>query len=365
MVKPFLVLSTRSCLAYAREVVQAINRDPEKILYPDDFDYTDRISVMKFADGELEVTLNASVRGRMVFLFTTSAKNEAGIPVEECKIELYHTIDALKRSQAREIVVFEPYISCSRSDRTTRRNSVGLWVHYKTVTSLGANHLVTFQLHSDKSKTIFDPCLCSVDDVPASTLLQKYLCDTIIHSIDEFNTTVHESWLFCSVDAGGEKLARKFSTAFGTQLVVAHKQRNYNLPNAIESINLLSAVPLEDKIVWIVDDMIDTGGSIYGLVQEIAKKKCREVNIMIAHPVLSGPAIERIQSLRNSGMLNRLVVCDTVSCTTARKSLPFMEIITSAAFSSRIVLTISQECQMANLIDTFSPATYLGEKKKM
>ncbi|HNY22104.1 MAG TPA: ribose-phosphate pyrophosphokinase, partial [Treponemataceae bacterium] len=87
MVKPFLVLSTRSCLPYARQVVDSIGRDPERLLYPDDFDYTDKLQVMKFADGELEVILTASVRGRVVFLFTTSGKNESGIPVEECKIE--------------------------------------------------------------------------------------------------------------------------------------------------------------------------------------------------------------------------------------------------------------------------------------
>jgi ribose-phosphate pyrophosphokinase len=361
MVKPFLVLSTRSCLPYARQVVESIGHDPERILYPDDFDYTEKLQVMKFADGELEVILNASVRGRVVFLFTTSGKNDAGIPVEECKIELYHTIDVLRRSQAKEIVIFEPYISCSRSDRTTRRNSVGMWIHYKILVSLGTDHLVTYQLHSDKSKTVFDPCLCSIDDVPAVSLLQKYLCDTTIRTADFLTGTVRSDWLFCSVDAGGEKLARRFSTAFGTQLVVAHKQRNYDEPNSVESISLLSAVPIEGKTVWVVDDMIDTGGSIYGLLPEISKKNCREINIMIVHPILSDPAVERLVDLKKRGILNRLVVCDTVCCRDVCGRLPFMEVISSCSLSARIILTISQERQMATLIDAFSPAQYLSE----
>lgn len=362
MIQPFLVLSTRSCAPYATGVVDAINRNPERILFPDTLNYIAELSVMNFADGELEVTLNKSVRGKTVFLFSTASKNARDIPSEECKIELYHAIDVLRRSQAKDIIVFEPYISCSRSDRTTRRNSVGLWIHYKTMISLGAGHLITYQLHSDKSKTIIDPCLCAVDDVPAVSLLQKYLCDVIIKTSETLKTTVRDDWLFCSVDAGGEKLARSFSTAFGTQLVVAHKQRNYREANSIECINLLSAVPLAGKTVWIVDDMVDTGGSVYGLVREIAARGVKEINILAVHPVMSDPAPERLLELKESGYLNRLVTCDTVDCLRAKEKLPFMETISSADLSARVILTIAQDRQMADIIDSFSPLSYLAAK---
>ncbi len=364
MLQSFLILSTRSCLSYAKSVVTAIDQNPERMLFPDTIDYTGELTVMRFADGEMEVTLHSTVRGRTVFLFATAAKNEAGLSSEECKIELYHTIDVLQRSQAKEIIVFEPYMSCSRSDRTTRRNSVGLWVHYKTMISLGADHLITYQLHSDKSKTIIDPCLCAVDDVPAISLLQNYLCDTLIKSVRELETTVRDNWLFCSVDAGGEKLAKRFSTAFGTQLVIAHKQRNYMQANSIECINILSAVPLEGKTVWIVDDMIDTAGSVYGLVEELFTRSQTEINILVVHPVLSPPAVERLWELKAKGMLGKLVVCDTVWCTDTRLSIPFMEIIPSSGRSAQIVLTISQDGQMTKLIDGFSPLDYLKKREK-
>jgi len=359
MIQPFLILSTRSCQSYAKQVVEAIHRHPERILFPGNFDYTAELSVLSFADGEMEVTLHKSVRGLTVFLFTTAARNEAELSVEQCKIELYHTIDVLKRSQAKEIIIFEPYMSCSRSDRTTRRNSVGLWVHYKTMISLGADHLVTYQLHSDKSKTIIDPCLCSIDDVPAVSLLQKYLCDTTIKTLLELETNISDNWLFCSVDAGGEKLAKQFSTAFGTQLVIAHKQRSHIVANTVECINILSAVPLKNKILWIVDDMIDTGGSVYRLVQELATKETSEINILLVHPVLSEPAVERLRELKTRGWLGRLVFCDTISCERVKEQLPFLEIIESATLSAQIVLTISQDRQMADIIDRFSPEVYL------
>ncbi len=363
MTQPFLILATRSCRTYAKGVIAALNENPERLLYPDTIDYTDELSVAEFADGEIEVTLHKSVRGKTVFVFTTSARNAEGLTVEACKEELYHTIDVLKRSQAHEIIVFEPYISCSRSDRPIRRNSVGFWVHYKTLISLGTDHLITYQLHSDKSKTIFDPCSCAVDDVQALGLLQKYLCDTSIGSGEELDSRIRDEWLFCSVDAGGEKLARKFAVSFGTQLVVAHKQRNHDRVNEIECINILSAVPLEGKTVWIVDDMIDTAGSIFGLVRELYSKSGTPIHVMVVHPVLSGPACDRLATLRAEGCLGRLVTCDTVDCSKIKEKLPFIEIIESASMSARITLTISQERQMADLIDGFDPVTYLSGKR--
>lgn len=359
MIQQFLIFATRASRSYAKKVVAAITKNPEKILFPEKFDYTDQLSVEKFADGELEVTLHNSVRGKIVFLFACSARNDENISNDECKIELYHTIDVLRRSQAKEIIVFEPFVSCSRSDRKTRRNSVGMWVHYKTLISLGTNHLITYQLHSDKSKTIFDPCICAVDDVPATILLQKFLCENIIKNNEEFENNIQKNWLFCSVDAGGEKLAKKFAGAFNTQLVVAHKQRSTTQHNTIESINILSAVSLKEKCVWIIDDMIDTGASIYGLVQELATKECTEINIMIVHPVFSHPAIEKLNALKENKMLNRLVVCDTIDCSILKKTIPFIEIIESADFSSKIIITISLERPMSPLTDDFSPHTHL------
>ncbi len=364
MVRPFLILSTRSCKSYAEKVVEALKSNPEHLLFPQGFDYTGELSVLSFSDGELEVTLHRSVRGKTVFLFTSAARNPGNLPVELCKLELYHTIDVLKRSQAAEIIVFEPYISCSRSDRTTRRNSVGLWIHYKTLISLGVDHLITYQLHSDKSKTMFDPCICSIDDVQTLSLLQKYLCDTSIPSHRDLVEKVRENWLFCSVDAGGEKLARKFAESFGTQLVIAHKQRSTTKANTVECINLLSAVPFEGKEIWIVDDMIDTGGSIYNLARELSSKSGKPVNIMIVHPVFSPPAIDRITELKNDGVLARLVVCDTIDTHDIAPRIDFIEVIGSADLSARITLGISQNRQMADLIDVFSPEEYLLSREE-
>ena len=359
----FIVCAARSMRDYASHVISSLTKIPCFSGCEQQFNGIDLLSTDCFADGEIEVTVDSSIRGRDVILFSSSARNnEAGIGVEEAKVELYHAIDALKRSQAHKIIVFEPFISSSRSDRTTRRSSVGLWVHFKTLSSLGASHIVTFQLHSDKSKTMIDPAICAIDDIPALTLLKRHLCDVYIKSIDYLENEVKNNWAFCSVDAGGEKLARVFANSFGAPLVVAHKQRNYSKPNTVESIHILSAEPLEGKSLWIVDDMIDTAGSVERLIRALEPLKPKEINIIAVHALFSPPAAERLDALLKEGLLKRIIVTDTV-CRSASFSqlIPNLEVVHSAELAAKIIKTLVNYESMSKLLRPFNAAAYLGE----
>jgi ribose-phosphate pyrophosphokinase len=349
--------------SYASEVISCLARYLSFAKIADQINGVDLLHTDSFADGEMEVTVNTSIRGKDVILFSSSARNEAGIGVDEAKIELYHAVDALKRAQANSIMVFEPFISSSRSDRTTRRSSVGLWVHLKTLYSLGANHIVTFQLHSDKSKTIVDPAICAIDDIPALTLLKRYLCDTYIKTLDKLEKEVRKSWAFCSVDAGGEKIARVFANSFGAPLVVAHKQRDYSKPNTVESTHILSAEPLEGKSLWIVDDMIDTAGSVETLINALSLHKPKEINVVSVHALFSNPSAERLIALNQKGLLNKLIVSDTICCTDAAMSkIPNLEIVHSAELASKIIKAIVSHESMSKLLRPFNAEAYLSGK---
>jgi ribose-phosphate pyrophosphokinase len=317
-----------------------------------------------FANGEMEVSVNYSIRGRDVIIFSSSARNEAGINVEESKIELYHAVDALIRCQANRVIVFEPFISCSRSDRTSRRSSVGLWVHFKTLSSLGVRHIITFQLHSDKSKTMLDPAICAIDDIPALTLLKKYLCDSYIKTLDNLEHEVRNNWAFCSVDAGGEKLARGFANSFGAPLVVAHKQRDYSKPNTVESINILSADPLENKSLWIVDDMIDTASSVEKLISALSQLKPKDINVIAIHALFSPPAVHKLDALFKEGLLKHMIVTDTVSCGGYRENFPGLEIVHSAELASGIIKAIINNESLGDLLQPFSAGEYLGSSTR-
>ncbi|MCL1837318.1 MAG: ribose-phosphate diphosphokinase [Treponema sp.] len=355
----FVVCATRSMKNYAARVVEQLARFPSFAGYTEDFDGVDLLRTDRFADGEMEVVVNSSIRGKDVIIFASCARNEAGIGVEEAKIELYHAVDALKRSQAAKIIVFEPFVSSSRSDRTARRSSVGLWVHVKTLVSLGVQHIVTYQLHSDKSKSMVDPTFCDFDDIPALTLLQLYLCDHYIQSLGRLENEVRSNWAFCSVDAGSEKLARTFANAFGAPLVVAHKQRDYSRLNTVESINILTAEPVKDKILWIVDDMVDTAGSVETLIKALVPLEPAEINIITVHALFSPPAAERIAALAADGSLKRILVTDTVCCLPDLLSgVPGLEVVPSSDLSARIIRTIVTNSSMSSLMRPFDAGIY-------
>jgi len=347
---------------YAARVVQYAAQYPGFGASAESFDGVDLLYTDHFADGEMEVVIKSSIRGRDIVLFCSCARNEAGIGIDEAKIELYHTIDALKRCGARSIIVFEPFISCSRSDRAARRSSVGLWIHFKILSSLGASHIVTYQLHSDKSKAMIDPALCMIDDIPILPLLERYLCDTYIPDTESLENVIRAHWAFCSVDAGGEKIARSFANAFGAPLVVAHKQRDYSTPNSVASISILSAQPLEDKVLWIVDDMIDTGASVERLIRSLDPLKPREINLIAVHALFSAPAVQRLGGLSAEGLLNRVIVTDTV-CASPQlyTELPGIDVVSSAELSARVVQTIILNSSMSELLDQFNAVDYLKD----
>jgi ribose-phosphate pyrophosphokinase len=270
----------------------------------------------------------------------------------------------LARSQAKKIIVFEPFVSCARSDRTMRRSSVGLWVHFKILASLGTGHIVTYQLHSDKSKSMLDPTVCVLDDIEVFNLLERYICDKYVKTKETLENEVRKNWAFCSVDAGGEKIARGFANAFGTQLVVAHKQRDYSKVNTIESINILSAVPLEGMKLWIVDDMIDTAGSVESLVRALPLYHPAEINILAVHAPFSGPAVNRLAKLSEEGLLNHLIISDTVHCPPSILAvLPQLDIVPSCALSAEIVRNIITRHSMSDIRATFNADEYFARKE--
>ena len=349
---------------YASRVAYHLETFPEFHTGGQSRDFIGRMNTLKFADGEMEVEVESSLRGKDVFVFANAARNSAGLCVEENKLELYHTVDALRRSAAERITLFEPYCSPSRSDRTTRRNSVGFWVHYKTLVSLGVNHFVTYNLHSDKSRTVVDPTVCSIDDIPAIVLLKEYLTDTFIKSAAYLEEEVRPNWIFCSVDAGGEGVAKRFAQAFGTNLVIAHKQRDYAHANTVESINILSDTPIEGKEIWIVDDMIDTAASVYALVHELHKRKVGRVNVAAVHPVFSPPAVSRLTKLHDDGLLEHLVVVDSIPCSDGlREQMPFLHVVSSARLSAEVIMQMHQDGSLSPFFEPFNAQRYLSSLK--
>ena len=236
---------------------------------------------------------------------------------------------------------------------------MGLWIHFKILASLGVKHIVTYQLHSKISESMLDPSICTIDDIPALNLLEKYLCDVYIKNLKTLEEEVRPNWAFCSVDAGGEKQGREFANAFGAPLVVAHKQRDYSRLNSIKSVNVLSADPVEGKVLWIVDDLVDTAGSVEGLIRAMKNLKPSEINIIAIHALFSPPAAERLNKLAEEGLLNRIIVTDTVRTPAFKDIIPRIEVVPSSELSARVIHTYIYNESMGRLMDPFNAEKYL------
>ncbi len=171
---------------------------------------------------------------------------------------------------------------------------------------------------------------------------------------------MHDDWLFCSVDAGGEALSKRFAASFGTGIVISHKQRNYSSANSVESITILTAEPIEGKTIWIIDDMIDTGDSICKLVKGLAPMKPGSINVAIVHPVFSPPALERMKELCDDNLIASILVTDTIPCTPEiRESLACLQVIPSTSLAADIVFRLNSELPLSPLLAPFNADDYL------
>lgn len=354
------LISTKSMENYTKQVFDELCLFPE--FYANDYQHNQPycIDIKTFADGEMEANINITLRGKDIVFFACSGRSYGESDPSRAKMIMYHCIDAIKRAQPKRLIVFEPYCSPARSDRSLGRNSVGIWLHYKILSNLGVNIMITYQLHSDKTKSMFDPVHTILEDVPASLQLMEYIATNHIKTIDYFNSYVKDNWLFCSVDAGGENFVREFSKTFQTGLITCYKQRNYSKVNTVDEVKILTATNIENKEIWIVDDMIDTGGSMEKLIRTLATHKVKKVHIAVVHPVFSRPSLEIMNRLYEQGLLHTLLVLDTIPHEPDyEKKFPFMKVVPSELLSAQLVIRLHENKSLSPFFDEFNINKFL------
>lgn len=247
-----------------------------------------RANVGRFSDGEVAVEIMENVRGRDAFLVQPTCQ-----PAAENFMELVVMVDALKRASASRVTAVIPYFGYARQDRRPRSSRVPITakVAARMISTIGTDRVVTVDLHADQIQGFFD---VPVDNVYASPLT---LADIWKHyTSDEI--------IVVSPDVGGVVRARAIAKRLDTDLAIIDKRR----PRANEAtvMNLIGDV--EDKICVLVDDMIDTAGTLCAAAGALKDKGARRVVAYCVHPVLSGKAIDNIEASR----IDEIVVTDTI-----------------------------------------------------
>lgn len=230
--------------------------------------------VHHFADGEILCEIGESVRGKDVFIVQSTSN-----PVTENLMEILVLTDALKRASAREITAVIPYFGYARQDRKAKpRQPITSKLVADLLTTAGVNRVVTVDLHAAQIQGFFD---IPVDEMQALPLLIKYFRKKKVHDL-----------CVVSPDHGGATRARKMSEAFDCPIAIIDKRRPK--PNVAEVMGIIGNV--EGKNCILIDDMIDTAGTITAGVDMLKQKGAKDVYIACTHGVLSGPAVERLST---------------------------------------------------------------------
>jgi ribose-phosphate pyrophosphokinase len=242
-------------------------------------------NVLRFSDGEFQPHYEESVRGCTVFIIQST------FPPSDNLLELLLLIDAAKRASAYKIVAVIPYFGFARQDRKDRpRAAIGAKLIANLLSAAGVDRVMTMDLHADQLQGFFD---VPVDHLYASSLFVPYL-----KSLELNNLTI------AAPDMGGTKRANAYSRFLNTDMVIGYKLRKK--ANVVEDIKVIGE--LEEKDVVIVDDMIDTAGTICLAADMMMREGASSVRVCATHPVLSGDSHQRIID----SSIREVIVTDTI-----------------------------------------------------
>ncbi len=266
-----------------------------------------KVGITEFSDGEFQPSFDETVRGADVFLIQSTT------PPSENLMELLLMIDAAKRASAKNIVAVMPYFGWARQDRKDKpRVPIGAKLASNLLTAAGATRIMTMDLHADQIQGFFE---VPVDHLYSSAIFVPYL-----KKLNLPNLTM------ASPDMGGSKRANAFAKELQGEVVICYKQRR--AANEIEKMFVIGDV--EGKDIVLVDDMIDTAGTLTTAAELMKDRGAASVRAICTHPILSGKAYERVEN----SPLEELIVTDTIPL---RKDSPKIKVLSVADLFADVI----------------------------
>ena len=285
--------------------------------------------VTHFADGEASVSLYETVRGSDVFLINSTCK-----PVNDSLMELLIMIDACKRASAGRVTAVVPYFGYARQDRKAKsRDPISAKLVANLITAAGADRVLTMDLHAAQIQGFFD---IPVDNLFGAPLFAKHYLDTYGKG--------NEDIMVVSPDVGSTARARNFSLKLGCNMAIVDKRRER--ANQSEVMNIIGNV--EGKTCILLDDMVDTAGSLCGAAKAIVEiGGAKEVYACASHGVLSGPAIDRI----NDSVIKELLLLNTIPYPVDKPASDKIKYMSVAPVFAEAIQRVYEEMSISNLFE--------------
>jgi ribose-phosphate pyrophosphokinase len=283
-----------------------------------------RATVGRFSDGEVMVELLENVRGKDVFVLQSTC-----VPTNDNLMEVMVMVDALKRASAGRITAAIPYFGYARQDRRPRSARVAITakVVADMLSSAGVDRVLTMDLHSDQIQGFFD---VPVDNIYASPIL-----------LDDVRKCSYPNLIVVSPDVGGVVRARALAKELDADLAIIDKRRPK--PNVAKVMNIIGDVV--GRTCLIMDDMVDTANTLCEAANALKEKGASRVLAYCTHPVLSGPAIERIEN----SALDELVVTDTIPLNEAARNCKRIRQLSTAELLAETIRRINNEESVSSL----------------
>jgi len=281
-------------------------------------------NIKKFSDGEIYVEINENIRGNNIFIIQSISS-----PANDNLLEMLLCIDALKRSSAKNITAVIPYFGYARQDRkVVPRTSISAKLVSNLITKAGADRVVTVDLHAGQIQGFFD---IPVDNLFATPIFYRHIRKRL-----ELNNLV-----CVSPDIGGVERSRALGKLLGVELAIVDKRRP--APGKSKVMNIIGNV--KNKVCIIVDDIIDSGGTIVNAAKKLKDKGAKEIHVYITHGVLSGEAVKKI---KNSPIKN-LVITDTIDNSKKINNVKNIEILSISNLLGEALKRISNSTSVSDL----------------
>ncbi len=278
--------------------------------------------VTKFSDGEVRVQINESIRGADVYVIQSLS-----YPANQHIMELLLIVDALRRSSAGRITAVVPYFAYARQDRQDRpRTPISARVVADVISVVGTDRVVTVDLHSPQIQGFFD---IPVDHLSAMPVLYDFIRRNVIL----------EDPVVVSPDAGGVERARQLANRLGCGIAIIYKRRPE--PNRAKVLDVVGNI--EGKDALIIDDIIDTAGTLVSASEMLISRGARRVIACVTHGVLSGPAIERL----TNSPIEQVIITDTIP--TAGKNFSKLRVVSIAPLIGEAIKRIHEEESVSSL----------------
>ena len=322
----------REMISHGKEIkVFAGNSNPElaEHICSELYRTLGKADVAQFADGECSVSVYEPVRGKDVFIVQSTCNH-----VNDNLMELLIMIDAMRRASAGRITAVIPYFGYARQDRKAKsRDPISAKLVANLITTAGADRVLTMDLHAAQIQGFFD--------IPVDNLLGSHLF--VKHFVNMFGKG-NEDVMVVSPDVGSTARVRAFSMKLGVNMAIVDKRREK--ANQSEVMNIIGNV--EGKTCILLDDIVDTAGSLCGAAKAISEiGGAKKVYACATHGVLSGPAIERIEN----SCIEELLLLDTIPYPSDKPACSKIKYISTAPVFAEAIRRIYEEVSISNLFD--------------